>query len=209
MLGSIEIENFGDLKRKDLKNWWYFDGVFIILMETLDKFRHSIKILKVPPFWNFKEKSIRVLQVLQVPNDRRPFIPSSSFIPRHLQQQRRQEQQFILLHASKNEGLESGFEVDRLGKALHGFPSGRYFKKVDQCLLALFFPDVAGVSSKNIQQAGPSRDRRNEKAYLYLDGQYHKEVSFFLFRVLKTKPVKLLNFHFCHFLSRLARETKL
>ena len=85
----------------------------------------------------------------------------------------------LILHASKNEGLESGFEVDSLGKAVHGFPSGRYFKKVDQCLLALFFPDVAGVSSKNIQQAGPSRDRRNEKAYLYLDGQYHKEVSFF------------------------------
>ena len=55
MLGSIEIENFGDLKRKDLKNWWYFDGVFIILMETLDKFRHSMKILKVPPFKNFKK----------------------------------------------------------------------------------------------------------------------------------------------------------
>jgi len=52
-----------------------------------------------------------------------------------------------------------------------------------------------------------SRERRNGKAYL--DGQYHKEVSFFLLRVLKTKPVKLLNFHFCHFLSRLTRETKL
>ena len=49
--------------------------------------------------------------------------------------------------------MESGFEADRLGKAVHGFPSGRYFKKVDQCLLALSFPDVAGVSSKiTIQQ---------------------------------------------------------
>ena len=111
--------------------------------------------------------------------------------------------------SSKNEGLESGFEADRLGKAVHGFPSGRYFKKVDQCLLALFFPDVAGVSSKNMQQAGPSRERRRRNEKAYLDGQYHKEVSFFLLRVLKTKPVKLLNFHFCHFLSRLTRETKL
>ena len=124
----------------------------------------------------------------------------------HLLQQQQVLHQFFL-HTSKNEGLESGFEVDRLGKAVHGFPSGRYFKKVDQCLLALFFPDVAGLSSKNIQQAGPSRERRNGKAYL--DGQCHKEVSFFLLRVLKTKPVKLLNFHFCHFLSRLTRETKL
>ena len=79
--------------------------------------------------------------------------------------------------------MESGFEVDRLGKAVHGFPSGRYFKKVDQCLLALFFPDVAGLSSKNIQQAGPSRERRNEKAYL--DGQYHKEVSWLFFSVVR------------------------
>ena len=79
--------------------------------------------------------------------------------------------------------MESGFEVDRLGKAVHGFPSGRYFKKVDQCLLALFFPDVAGLSSKNIQQAGPSRERRNEKAYL--DGQYHKEISWLFFSVVR------------------------
>ena len=78
----------------------------------------------------------------------------------------------LILHASKNEGLESGFEVDRLGKAVHGFPSGRYFKKVDQCLLALFFPDVAGVSSKNMQQAGPSRERRRRNEKAYLDGQY-------------------------------------
>jgi len=173
-------------------------------METSCEFGNSMKILKVPTFWNFKKKSIRVLQV---PNDRQSFIPSFSFIHHHFHPQQQQRQQQFILHASKNEGLESGFEVDRLGKAVHGFPSGRYFKKVDQCLLALFFPDVAGVSSKNIQQAGPSRERRNEKAYL--DGQYHKEVSFFLLRVLKTKPVKLLNFHFCHFLSRLTRETKL
>jgi len=122
-----------------------------------------MKILKVPPFWNFN-KSIRVLQV---PNDRRSL---HHFHPQQ-QQQRRQKQQFIL-HASKNEGLESGFEVDRLGKAVHGFPSGRYFKKVDQCLLALFFPDVAGVSSKNMQQAGPSRKRRRRNEKAYLDGQY-------------------------------------
>ena len=93
-----------------------------------------------PTFLEFQEKSIRVLQV---PNDRRSFIPSSSsfiFIHRHFHPQQQQWQQQFILHASKNEGLESGFEVDRLGKAVHGFPSGRYFKKVDQCLLALFFP---------------------------------------------------------------------
>ena len=106
-----------------------------------------------------------------------PFILLHSSSPLHLQQQQRQEHQFIL-HASKNEGLESGFEVDRLGKAVHGFPSGRYFKKVDQCLLALFFPDVAGVSSKNIQQAGPSRERRNEKAYT-LSHLFHEAVGKF------------------------------
>ena len=119
----------------------------------------------------FQEKVFEFYKYLMT-DDLSSLHPSSSFIPRHLQQQRRQEQQFILLHASKNEGLESGFEVDRLGKAVHGFPSGRYFKKVDQCLLALFFPDVAGVSSKNMQQAGPSRKRRRRNEKAYLDGQY-------------------------------------
>mmetsp|Transcript_30712 Transcript_30712/g.45101 ORF Transcript_30712/g.45101 Transcript_30712/m.45101 type:complete len:91 (+) Transcript_30712:443-715(+) len=40
---------------------------------------------------------------------------------------------------SKMKPWEIGFEADHLEEAVYGFPSGRYFKKVDQCLLALFF----------------------------------------------------------------------
>ena len=72
------------------------------------------------------------MRVRDIPRSDEPFTSSSSLVVVAVAAA-------VYSYSSKNEGLESDFEADRLEIAVYGFPSGRYFKKVDQCLLALFF----------------------------------------------------------------------
>lgn len=74
------------------------------------------------------------MRVRDIPRSNEPFTSSSSLVVVAAAAA-------VYSYSSKSEGLESDFEADRLEIAVYGFPSGRYFNKVDQCLLALFFPD--------------------------------------------------------------------